>query len=104
MSPDNQLTHPHAVLFNRQDLSPVTFVNPTKLNPKKSDMHTIPRKEVADSFLFKHQRKQMQDAEKRKMINQRKREHYREMMKDPEKRELTKQRQRNECKTPKKEN
>ncbi|WP_422459446.1 hypothetical protein [Endozoicomonas sp. ALB115] len=46
----------------------------------------------------------MQDAEKRKMINQRKRERYREMMKDPEKRELTKQRQRNECKTPKKEN
>ncbi|WP_422488977.1 hypothetical protein [Endozoicomonas sp. ALE010] len=53
---------------------------------------------------FKHQRKRMQDAEKRKMINQRKRERYREMMKDPEKRELTKQRQRNECKTPKKEN
>ncbi|WBA82930.1 hypothetical protein [Endozoicomonas sp. GU-1] len=102
LSPDDQLTHPHAVLFNRQDLLPVTFVNPINLNQTKSDTQTIPRKEVADSFLFKHQRKRIQEPEKREMINQRKREHYREMMKDPEKRELKKQRQRERMQDPEK--
>ncbi|MGO0306124.1 phage tail tape measure protein [Endozoicomonas acroporae] len=94
LSPDDQLTHPHAVLFNRQDLLPVTFVNPINLNQTTNDTQTIPRKEIADSFLFYYQRKRMQDPEKIKIINQRKRKRYREMMKDPEKRKLENQRKR----------
>ncbi|MBO9496896.1 hypothetical protein J7438_22815 [Thalassotalea sp. G20_0] len=94
LNPDNQLAHLHALPFNQQDLPPVTFVNSTNLNQTTIDKQTIPLKETPDSFLFEQQGEQTQDSEKRKMINQRKRERYREMMKDPEKRKLINQRKR----------
>ncbi|MGI2029943.1 hypothetical protein [Endozoicomonas acroporae] len=94
LSPDNQLTHLHAVLLNRQDLPSVTFVNPINLNQTTSDEQTPPMEEIADSFLVEHQRERMQEVEKRKLVNQQRRKRYSEMMKDPEKRKLRNQHQR----------
>ena len=98
LNPDNQLTHLPSVLFNRQDLPPVTLVNPINLTQTTSDKQTTPVEEIADNLPVEHQREKMQDPKKRNLINQ----HRRKKMQDPEKRKLVNQRRREKMQDPEK--
>ncbi|USE34256.1 hypothetical protein [Endozoicomonas sp. SCSIO W0465] len=89
-NPGGQLTNLTGRISDPENYRTVSVVNPPNLHQTSSDVQTTPAEETVEGncsrFGYKREQynEKKQDFEKRKLINQHRRERYRERMKDPE--------------------